>query len=103
MFGGNGYAAAGASNNAVAGDLGDLWKFDTATKQWTWVSGSNQVNATGSYGTESTFASSNTPAARRSSTAFSDSSGNFWLFGGYAANSSGPDAVALNDLWKFNP
>lgn len=102
MFGGDD-TPAGGSNNPEVGDFGDLWMFNPTTKQWTWVSGSNQVNATGSYGTEGTFASSNTPAGRRAATAFSDSGGHLWLFGGAAVGSAGPDTVSLNDLWEFNP
>ena len=101
LFGGSD-TQAGVSNSDL-GDLGDLWMFNPNTKQWTWVSGSNQINATGSYGAEGTFGSSNIPAARRSATAFSDSSGHLWLFGGFAGSSAGPDSVPLNDLWEFNP
>jgi N-acetylneuraminic acid mutarotase len=98
LFGGDGYAASGSR-----GDLNDLWKFDPTTRQWTWVSGGNQVNSAGTYGTEGTFASGNAPAGRDAVAAFTDKSGNFWLFGGTAANSSGPDNVGLNDLWRFTP
>ncbi len=98
LFGGSGYAASGSD-----GDLNDLWKFDTTTKQWTWVSGGNEIDSAGTYGTEGTAASANTPAGRGSAAAFTDKSGNLWLFGGTAANSSGPDQIGLNDLWRFTP
>jgi N-acetylneuraminic acid mutarotase len=96
LFGGSGYAASGSD-----GDLNDLWEFDATTKQWTWVSGGNQVDSAGTYGTEGTAASANTPAGRDAAAAFADKSGNLWLFGGTAANSSGPDQIGLNDLWRF--
>ncbi|HEX5235990.1 MAG TPA: kelch repeat-containing protein [Silvibacterium sp.] len=98
LFGGKGYAASG-----VVGDLGDLWSFNPNTGQWTWMGGPNQVNGTGTYGSEGTPASSNTPANRSAATSFVDSSGKFWLFGGYAAQSSNPDQIFLNDLWTYKP
>ena len=45
LFGGNGAASA-----ADLGNLNDLWEYSTG--EWTWVSGSNLANQTGSYGTE---------------------------------------------------
>ncbi|MGB7354315.1 MAG: kelch repeat-containing protein [Acidobacteriaceae bacterium] len=98
LFGGLGYGTSGAS-----GELGDLWKFDVSTKQWTWVGGSNQVNVSGTYGTKGAPASGNFPGGRDSGIGFTDASGNLWLFGGYAADSSGPDNVGLNDLWRYQP
>jgi hypothetical protein len=98
LFGGTGYDASG-----TYGDLNDLWEFNLTTKQWTWIEGSNQANSSGTYGTEGTPAPGNNPAGRDVPVTITDASGNFWLFGGFAANSTGPDAVALNDLWKFNP
>jgi N-acetylneuraminic acid mutarotase len=82
------------------GDLtaNDLWKFDPASKEWTWMSGENQVGslyggAAGVYGTLGVAAAGNTPGARDFAVSWTDSSGNFWLFGG----------SGLNDLWKFDP
>ncbi len=98
LLGGIGYAASGST-----GELNDLWKFNVSSKQWTWVSGGNQTNALGSYGAKSIAAAVNFPGARDGSVAVTDASGNFWLFGGYAANAQGPAGVALNDLWKYQP
>jgi len=95
LFGGYGYDSAG-----TLGLLNDLWNYNTATGQWTWVSGSKTVNQIGNYGTLGTAAASNVPGARQSSVSYIDLSGNFWLFGGFDLDSTGkPDA--LNDLWKF--
>lgn len=95
LFGGYGYDSTG-----TLGVMNDLWNYDTATGQWTWVSGSNTVNQIGDYGTLGTPAASNVPGARQSSVSYIDLSGNFWLFGGFVLDSQGkPDA--LNDLWEF--
>ncbi|MGB8028928.1 MAG: kelch repeat-containing protein [Terracidiphilus sp.] len=87
----------GAGPNATI--LNDLWEFDPATKEWTWVSGSSTANATGVYGTQGTPATGNMPGARYSAVSWIDGSGNFWLFGG---NANGGYSY-LNDLWEFSP
>jgi hypothetical protein len=46
LFGGIGFDFAGAG-----GSLGDLWKFDTSTNEWAWMSGGDAGNQSGVYGT----------------------------------------------------
>jgi hypothetical protein len=92
MFGGYDTDASGHQN-----DLNDLWEFSGG--QWTWVSGSNSVNQLGVYGTQGVAAATNVPGARYSSAAFTDRSGNFWLFGGFGYDATGNGA--LSDLWEF--
>ncbi|MGA2553465.1 MAG: carboxypeptidase-like regulatory domain-containing protein [Smithella sp.] len=94
LFGGWGYDSAGN-----VGLLNDLWKFDGAN--WTWVSGSKTYGQVGSYVTKGTANAGNVPGARSSSVSWIDSSGNFWLFGGWGYDSAG-DVGLLNDLWKFD-
>jgi N-acetylneuraminic acid mutarotase len=60
------------------------------------------VNASGVYGTQNTAAASNLPGARYSASAWIDSSGNLWLFGGYGYDSTG-SLGKLNDLWQYTP
>jgi N-acetylneuraminic acid mutarotase len=80
-----------------ASDFNDLWKYDPATLEWTWVSGSNTVNQAGVYGTQGTADPSNVPGARADAVSWIDASGKLWLFGGL-----GPYDY-LNDLWKYDP
>ena len=47
LFGGYGYDSAGGE-----GRLNDLWKYDTSTGLWTWVSGDSTVDNVGVYGTQ---------------------------------------------------
>ena len=96
LFGGVDSGAAGLNN-----DFNDLWEFNPTSKQWTWVSGSQNANASGVYGTMGTPAASNVPGARNSSVSWTDLKGNFWLFGGYGSDSTGAQG-GLNDLWEFN-
>jgi len=98
---GNLWLFGGYSNESQA-DLNDLWEFNAATKEWTWVSGSNTPFAPGVYGTIGVAAAGNVPSARDSAISWTDSSGNLWLFGGYEDDSSVMWGY-MNDLWKFNP
>jgi N-acetylneuraminic acid mutarotase len=97
LFGGNGYGSTSAT-----GDLNDLWMYNPSTKQWTWESGSDTVDATGVYGTQGTAAGGNFPGARVTGAPWTDSSGNLWLFGGGNSDLSS-STVYFNDLWKFVP
>jgi len=99
LFGGNGI---GANSNAENGELNDLWKFDPATSEWTWMSGSGAYGQTGTYGTLSTPAAANSPGGRDSAVSWTDSSGHLWLFGGHGYDSAG-NIGYLNDLWEFDP
>jgi N-acetylneuraminic acid mutarotase len=97
LFGGYGLDSVGNT-----GHLNDLWTYDPTTLQWTWVSGSNTANQSGTYGTQGTAASTNTPGARDAALSWIDSSGRFWLFGGYGRDSAGSLGY-LSDLWKYDP
>jgi len=92
LFGGLGTDSA----NAV-GNLNDLWKFNTSTNLWTWVSGSNLRNDPGSYGSKGNPATTNVPGARTEGVAWRDPAGDLWIFGGLGSSSY------LNELWKFTP
>lgn len=97
LFGGNGFAVDG-----TYGDLNDLWKFDSANSNWTWVNGNISDKQTGVYSLTTGVASStNSPGARESAVSWVDGSSNLWLFGGYGLDSS-TTLGYLNDLWKFN-
>lgn len=97
MFGGDGWDAFG-----TFGRLNDLWKYDLATNEWTWISGSNLANQNGVYGTLAVFSPSNIPGGRHGGVAWADASNNFWLFAGYGYPITGGDGH-LNDLWKYDP
>jgi PKD repeat protein len=76
----------------------DLWKLDPATVEWTWISGTNQLNANGNAGIQCVADNGYYPEARGENRAcWTDSCGNFWLFGGSSFNGN------LNDLWVYRP
>ena len=92
----------------------DLWEFNTSTNEWTWMAGSSPLPAncvssqavncgqSGVFGTEGSPATGNIPSSRVGAASWTDSSGNFWLYGGEGFDSSQHWGY-LNDLWEFNP
>jgi N-acetylneuraminic acid mutarotase len=94
LFGGTGYNAGGTS-----GWLNDLWKYSNG--QWTWISGAAQLSQPGIYGVQGMAAGANVPGSRQQALSWTDSSGNFWLFGGNGMDSAAQPGV-LNDLWKLS-
>ena len=104
LFGGFGTVAniVGGTTYISTAQLNDLWEFSPASHQWAWMAGSSSFAASGTYGTLGHPANGNSPGARDRAASWTDSSGNFWLFGGYGFDSTHAFAD-LNDLWQFNP
>ena len=117
LFGGNGVVTDPTSGNSVTAGLNDLWEYTPGTNatagEWTWVGGSSTVppsnnpfggasGQSGVYGTLGSAASTNVPGGRQSGVGWTDSSGNFWLFGGLGVDSAGGNGY-LNDLWEYTP
>lgn len=96
LFGGWGFDSASLSR------LNDLWKFNPATRQWTWMNGSSTGDAAGSSGTLGRPASGNSPASRQPAGQWVDGTGNFWLFGGDVWFDDSCQCT-FNDLWEVNP
>lgn len=99
LFGGYGYASTG-----LVGYLNDLWKFDPALKQWTWVGGADVLNPVpaGVYGARGQPAAENTPGGRQFAVTWYDAYGTLWLFGGTGYDAAGTP-TNFNDLWQFTP
>jgi N-acetylneuraminic acid mutarotase len=97
LFGGDGYAS-----NTTFGRLGDLWRYNPSTNQWTWMKGFNTVTQNGVYGSIGVSNAANLPGSRLGGAAWLDASGTLWLFGGKGYGASGGDGL-LSDLWKYNP
>jgi len=100
LFGGTGIDA-----NGKVGLLNDLWEFIPATGLWAWMGGSGTVGSNngqpGNYGTKKLPAKTNIPGGRMNGVSWTDSSGNFWLFGGNGIDANG-NGGNLNDLWMYN-
>lgn len=94
LYGGYGYAG------SVAGILNDLWKYDPASNQWTWVKGDNSINQPAVYGTKGVAGMGNKPGARYGCVSWQDGAGRVWLFGGYGYDET--FAGNLNDMWRYD-
>jgi N-acetylneuraminic acid mutarotase len=102
LFGGGGF-----DSSETFGVLNDLWEFDSATREWTWVSGASRIpgfngGRAGRYGTMGSPDPDNTPGSRTGAVGWTDHEGNLWLFGGAGFDANGTDGN-LNDLWEFSP
>ncbi|MGQ0740589.1 MAG: kelch repeat-containing protein [Bacteroidota bacterium] len=95
LFGGFGF-----TNNDF-GYLNSLWKYNTLINEWSWIKGDSTIDGPGNYGTQGTESETNKPGARYGSQAWTDATGNLWMFGGYGYDTS--SAGILNDIWKYNP
>jgi hypothetical protein len=85
------------------GLINDLWKYSEATGLWTWEGGSQTNQASGSYGTLGVASGTNVPGARVYAVSWTDSAGNFWMFGGLGYGAVGSPQGELNDLWRYAP
>jgi trimeric autotransporter adhesin len=99
LFGGFGLPISGTTNGA----LNDLWRYNPATNNWTWIKGSATISTNGTYGTQGTPNAANTPGSRVSPTAWTDASDKLWLFGGNGLPATGTTQGSMNDLWRFDP
>jgi hypothetical protein len=104
LFGGFGFDSAGTGAPQGA-SLNDLW--ECSSGQWTWVSGNNLANQTGTYGTQatsnlSTGAAANVPGSRWGGVGWTDASSNLWFFGGWGYGSVTTDPTGfLDDTWEY--
>ena len=98
IWGGYGRDNVGISGNS--GGLNDLWQYDLATNNWTWLRGSNIINQFGVYGNQGVASVLNEPGARYQATSWNTNV--LYLMGGSGYASVGAPG-ALNDLWKYDP
>ena len=91
----------GRDSTASEGRLNDLWRYNPATYEWTWMKGANTIDHAGTYGTQGVPGAGNTPGGRDRAVSWVGDSGGFWLFGGSGRDSIG-QMGSLNDLWRYN-
>ncbi len=91
LFGGLGKDIVGTHNQ-----LNDLWRYNIATNEWTWMNGMNTANDPGDHGSLLVPDQQNIPPSRYETNAsWTDNDDNLWLFGGF-------DGGYLSDVWMFN-
>lgn len=103
---GNLWLFGGTTDTSIDGGLGtsdcwnDLWKFDIATRQWTWVSGSSRQS------TQSQITAPATPGSREVPAIWPDpETGDVLLYGGHGVRAEGAEMISpdqpLSDLWRW--
>jgi len=116
LFGGLGLDSVGTQNPGVGtlpdgstpegALLNDLWQYNIATQQWTWVSGGGATGLAeqiGVYGTQQVPAAGFYPGSRWGASGWSDSNGNLWFFGGWGwASSLAQSTGFLDDIWEYH-
>ena len=115
LYGGEGYDSQGNS-----GQLDDLWAFDLAAHEWTWMGGSSTLPALcagvayygglcgwpADYGMLGVAAPGIGPGSRLGAAGWTDNNGNLWLFGGQGSvywEERDFSEIDQYDLWEFNP
>lgn len=126
VFGGEGEDSAGTA----FGFLNNLWMYNIAANKWTWVAGSNMANQNGVYPQQPVIGSAATqiaagtcglpvgdanlpcaaisltgafPGSRWGASAWIDSNGSFWLFGGWGSIPVQPTETAHSTTCGYIP
>lgn len=86
--------------------LNDMWEFYPSIGEWAFTN-ANSIDGPGgsgfaTYGTLGDWSPANFPGERTTASSWTDSEGDFWMFGGSGLTSSFPTGM-LNDLWEFKP
>lgn len=90
----------------TGGIYNDLWYYNLFENTFTWVNGNSSSNpyTSGNYGVKGIPASANVISSRIGSSAWQDTLGNLWLYGGMFWDTVGMNNWKFkNDLWKFQP
>ncbi len=88
----------GVDSSGNEGSLNDVWRYNIATNEWTWMGGSKTSNLGPVYGILRTTSTNSTPGGRCEGTDdWMDAENNFWFFGGQGYNG------LYNDMWKYSP
>jgi len=99
LIGGEGFGA----TNHFAPFMNDVWEFNPASNEWTWISGPSSVSGNGESGVYpmlGTGSVGNIPGGRASGIGWMGSGGSFWLMGGASLDAKGNFGY-LNDVWKY--
>ena len=88
--------------SAFSNYYSDMWMFNTAANQWTWISGDSTSKPV-TYGTLGVASATNTPGGGRdNASGWRDNvGGDLWLFGGSNGSSSG-NSRSFKDVWRYS-
>jgi len=96
VFGGAAYDV----NSTFADNSNDLWRYNIAANQWTWMKGSNTNAQGGTYGTQGVPAATNIPPSKAFASGWIDATNSLWIFGGSGYDTN-TNYGFTNDLWKY--
>ncbi len=82
------------------GRLNDLFKYNPATNEYTYMKGATIVNQYGTYGTKGVSSPLNTPGARYYTNTWTGSNGSLYMWGGFSFPVSGAPGN-MNEMWRF--
>lgn len=98
LFGGFGF-----DKNSNQGGLSDLWRYNIATNQWTWIWGADTVNKSPVYGTMGVAANTNDPGSRAEcKSGWVDDNNNLWMYGGQDGATAQTVVNVRSDVWKYD-
>ncbi|HYV90419.1 MAG TPA: kelch repeat-containing protein [Chitinophagales bacterium] len=84
--------------------MNDLWTYNLALNEWTWMRGDSLAADSGYSAGECVSSSNNDPSSRMEArSCWQDNDGNFWMFGGFTVILPFPYGIWLNDMWVYNP
>lgn len=86
----------GAGQQGIQIRYNDMWKYNIATNQWTWMKGPSTFNDPGNYGTMGVTAATNNPPSKWIYAKWKDLNNNLWM---------GQGLVGLGNvgtLWKYD-
>lgn len=87
---GNLWLFGGSVNQNISNDL---WRYNIASNQWTWMGGANTPSQSAVHGTQAVPATTNIPGASYNFSSWKDPGGNFWLY----------DGINGTEIWKYIP
>jgi gliding motility-associated-like protein len=90
LFGGSGYG-----KQTGTSFINNLWMYDVASNEWTFVKGEAAVISKPDYGNKGELSNTSNPAGTANYARWIDKQGVFWLFGGQSSSGF------LNQTWKF--
>lgn len=91
LFGGS-----GIDDDGEHGRLNDLWRYDIAQQQWTWMKGDKTINGPSVYGMLRVEDPVNQIPARDESSCTWTLNNEFWIYGGVT------NSGLFNDVWRYN-
>ncbi|XP_071078795.1 uncharacterized protein [Haliotis cracherodii] len=107
MFGGNILGTNIRSRHLNMGYTSDMWRYLVHNNTWEFLSGYRSSCHPAVYGRKHEYSLDNHPGCRRRGSAWTDTAGRLWLYGGDGTDTAYPSVFhsskLLSDLWIYSP